>query len=128
MKVVTAGILKRKKDGTILLVRRGTDESLSGCWEFPGGKVESGETEEACLKRELFEELDINVQVGSFVAESHYVYDHGEFLIRAYEVEFIEQTISLTVHDALSWVSSEELKTYRLAPADIPIAEALSDN
>lgn len=124
MKVVTAGVLTRE-DGRILIVRRAPGESLAGYWEFPGGKLEVGETEEECLRRELLEELGIDVRVGAFVAESHYVYDHGEFLLRAFDIEFTGRSISLTVHDTAEWVRARELVTYRLAPADIVIAEKL---
>jgi 8-oxo-dGTP diphosphatase len=127
VRIVTAGILRRQEDGAILLVRRGSGESLAGYWEFPGGKVEPDETEEACLQRKLAEELEITVRIGNFVKESHYKYAHGEFLLKAYEVEFFEQPISLSVHDSLAWVSLNDLISYRLAPADIPIAEALAN-
>lgn len=125
MKVVTAGILRREEDGAILLVRRAPGQSLAGYWEFPGGKVEPNESEEDCLRRELAEELNLSVELGEFVTESHYVYDHGEFLLRAFEVTCTDQPISLSVHDAFVWVKADKLTTYRLAPADIPIAEAL---
>lgn len=124
MKVVTAGVI-RNDAGEILLVRRGPSESLSGYWEFPGGKVEFNESEEACLRRELKEELSIEVDIGRFIAESHYVYDHGEFLLKAFEVQVVGGDLSLLVHDKLAWVEPSKLETYRLAPADIPIAQLL---
>ena len=80
MRVVTAAVL-RNISGALLIVRRGPEESLSGYWEFPGGKVELDETEHGCLKRELKEELAIDVEVGQFIAENHYVYRQGEFLL-----------------------------------------------
>ena len=124
MRVVTAGVL-RNADGALLLVRRGPEESLSGYWEFPGGKVELDESEHECLKRELKEELAIDVEVGEFIAENHYVYEHGEFLLKAFEVRLIHGELALRVHDELAWVNPTELTSYRLAPADIPIARSL---
>jgi len=124
MRIVTAGIIKNDLD-EVLIVRRGHDESLQGYWEFPGGKKEDNENEEECLKRELSEELGIDVEVGKFVSESHYVYDHGEFLLKAYRVNSYKGKITLSVHDDLNWVKVTELKDYKLAPADMPITEKL---
>ena len=124
MKVVTAGVIGNDA-GDMLLVRRGPGESLSGYWGFPGGKVEFNESEQDCLKRELKEELSIDVIVGKFVYESHYVYDHGEFLLKAFEVQLIGGEPTLRVHDKLAWVKPSKLESYRLAPADIPIAQLL---
>lgn len=124
MKVVTAGVWIRDNE-KVFLVRRGPAESLAGHWEFPGGKVELGESDEECLARELKEELAIDVTVGNLLGESHYIYEHGEFLIRAYAVCCSSQEYSLSVHDLAEWVRFEELLNYSLAPADIPIAEGL---
>ena len=127
MKVVTAGIL-RNSDGEVLLVRRAKGESLAGFWEFPGGKVEQGEADQECLRRELYEELEIDVEVSNFFEESHYSYDHGEFRLRAYEVDLLAGEPILRVHDQLSWVTPDRLLSFQLAPADIPIARSLSLN
>lgn len=124
MKVVTAGIIQNA-DHEILIVRRAPGEKLNGFWEFPGGKVEPGETERECLRRELAEELAIEVQVGEFATENFHRYDHGEFLLRAYFVHLIEGQPTLQVHDKISWVPPDDLTSYKLAPADVPIAETL---
>ena len=71
---VAAGIIQRE-DGKILLARRKPGSHLAGYWEFPGGKIEEGESPEECLERELLEELGIVTKTGAFVAES--VYDYG---------------------------------------------------
>ena len=125
MKIVTAGII-HNDSGEILILRRGPQESLSGFWEFAGGKVENGESEQACLKRELKEELGIEVSVGEFIEESHYIYEHGEFILRAYEAIITGGKIELSVHDDSVWVDPEKLQDYKLAPADIPIAKKLA--
>jgi 8-oxo-dGTP diphosphatase len=122
MKIVTAAILEQKSK--FLLARRSTG-SLAGFWEFPGGKVEPGESEEAGLSRELKEELGINTRVGALVTESLYTYSSGQILLRAYEVAWIDGTIDPQVHDQIDWVKAEELLSYTLLPADIPIAETL---
>jgi len=126
MKIVTAGVISNES-GKVLLVRRAPDQSLSGYWEFPGGKVEPNESEVECLKRELTEELSIEVEVGELVAESHYMYEHGDFLLKVFEVRIIKGEPVLTVHDQMVWVEPSQLKEYRLAPADIPIAKFLEN-
>ena len=123
MKLVTAAIIR---DGeNILVVRRGQGETLAGFWEFPGGKVELPETLQECLERELFEELDIATKVTSVVAVSDYKYDNGAIKLVALEAEILQGEIKLSVHDKLRWLTPNEILELKLAPADIPIAQAL---
>jgi 8-oxo-dGTP diphosphatase len=122
-KVVTAGIIR--KDDCVLLARRSPKEKLAGFWEFPGGKVEAGETSEDSLARELIEELGIRARIGKKVAESSYKYEHGNFRIIAYSVEWISGEPTPNVHDRLDWVKIDDLTSYPLLPADIPIVEVL---
>ena len=121
--MVIAAIVER--ENLILLTQRLPESHLAGYWEFPGGKVEPNESEEECLMRELAEELSIDVEVGDLVAESHYTYEHGEFLLKAYEVRIVKGKPVLTVHDQMVWVEPAQLREYRLAPADVPIAKYL---
>ena len=125
MRAVTAAIMRRGRK--VLLTRRAAGEHLAGQWEFPGGKVHDGETPEACLVRELQEELSLVCTIGRKVAESDYHYDHGAFRIIAYEAEIQSGTLTLSVHDQAEWVAINALLDYTLAPADIPIAEAIGD-
>jgi 8-oxo-dGTP diphosphatase len=122
-RVVTAAIIRR--DDTVLLARRSPGQKLAGFWEFPGGKVENGETPEESLARELEEELGIRGRVGEKCAESFYQYDHGSFRILAYFVDYIAGDLHPSVHDRLDWVKIGDIKGYKLLPADIPIAESL---
>lgn len=122
-KLVTAAILRR--GDTVLLTRRARGEKLAGSWEFPGGKVHDDETPEACLARELQEELSLTCSIGPKLAESNYRYEHGEFTILAYEAEIQSGSLTLTVHDRADWVDVGKLLDYELAPADIPIAAAV---
>lgn len=121
---VVAGIIQRD-DGKILLARRKPGSHLAGYWEFPGGKIEDGESPEECLERELREELGIVTKTGAFVAES--VYDYGAKKIRllGYLSVYMEGVFDLDSHDHVSWVQPNEASKYQLAPADIPILEAL---
>ena len=121
MKIVVAGII-RDGSGLVLLVRRGPAQSLGGYWEFPGGKLEVGETEQECLIRELNEELRIDVKVGQYVAKNDHNDSQGEFVLKAFEAVIERGEIILTVHDQFVWVEVANLLAYRLAPADIRIA------
>ncbi|MEI6377066.1 MAG: (deoxy)nucleoside triphosphate pyrophosphohydrolase [bacterium] len=124
MRLVTAAIIQ--KENTVLLARRGPGSTLSGFWEFPGGKVEEGETPEQCLIRELEEELNISCRVEGLLCESIYTYDHGCFKILALHTEWIRGDLSLKDHDEVRFVPIKDLYDYRLLPADIPIARQLN--
>jgi 8-oxo-dGTP diphosphatase len=108
-----------------LRARRRFGQKLAGFWEFPGGKVESGETPPDSLARELFEELGLKVRIGDRVAESTYEYEHGSFRVIAYLIEHFEGEPRPNVHDRLDWVKIDDLTSYQLLPADIPISESL---
>jgi len=125
IKTVTAAIIV--KDGCVLATRRARGQSLAGFWEFPGGKVEPGETLAQCLVRELKEELGLDTSVGEIVAESEYHYDHGAIRLVALRTKILDGTICLTVHDEAKWVPPYRLEELALAPADIPIARVLRE-
>ena len=123
MNTVTAAIIR---DGEkILVVRRGPGEKLAGFWEFPGGKVEQSETLQECLERELFEELNIATKVSDIVAVSDYNYENGFIKLVALNAEILHGELTLSVHDTMTWLTAGEILNLKLAPADIPIAQAL---
>ncbi len=124
IKEVAAGVLRR--EGKILIMRRAPFMGSAGSWEFPGGKMEPGETPRACLERELGEELSITAHAGAFLTENRHQYDFGEVHLMVYDVPEWEGEIALTVHDDMRWVSPEDLAGFPgLLPADIPVAHAL---
>jgi 8-oxo-dGTP diphosphatase len=123
MKTVTAAVIVR--GGRVLIARRGPGEKLAGMWEFPGGKVEPGETLENCLTRELREELGLIVSVGKVLAESIYHYEYGSIRLVAMLTTVRSGTMTLSVHDRVEWVYPRALSNFSLAPADIAIAERL---
>jgi 8-oxo-dGTP diphosphatase len=125
MKVVTAAIIQDQ--GRFFVARRGPGEKLAGLWEFPGGKVEPGETLQESLKREIAEELGVEAIVGDVVTESHYKYEHGEILLVALQAEIKGKDIKLSVHDREDWLFPEQILALELAPADIPIAKFLME-
>jgi 8-oxo-dGTP diphosphatase len=122
-RIVTAAIIRRQ--GCVLLARRSPGEKLAGFWEFPGGKVEVGETAEDSLARELFEELGIVARIGKKIAESSHSDEHGSFRLIAFLVDNIEGEPHPNVHDRLEWARIDDLTSYELLPADIPIAASL---
>lgn len=111
------------KDNKIFICRRKEGKALAGFWEFPGGKVELGETNEESLKRELKEELDMEVEINNCIGNFTHEYVKTTIELIGYECTLLSYQGKLTDHDAYEWVESERLLTYRLAPADIPIAK-----
>lgn len=120
---VVAGIII--KDDKILCMRRKEDMHLSGYWEFAGGKVEQGESNEEALVRELNEELRIIVSVGAFVGQSTFDYDGKVVRLHAYLTKWIEGEIALVDHDDLCWLPIERLNTLKWARADLPLINQL---
>ena len=123
MPTVTCAIIE--KEGKILIARRTADKKLAGKWEFPGGKIEDGESPEECLKRELDEEFGIQTEVGEFITLNKHHYDHISIELMAYRVEYNSGEFTLSDHDAIEWVTPEELLNYDLAEADVPIAKEI---
>ena len=118
----TAAVIE--DDGLVLAARRAGGH-LDGHWEFPGGKIEAGESPEACLARELQEEFGITVDVGQFIAEN--VHDYGEKVVHlmAYSVRHLAGDFRLTDHDQICWLPRAELHSIKWAPADVPLVEAV---
>lgn len=124
MITVTAAVLFHQ-DKILIAKRRASDKQCS-LWEFPGGKLEKGETPEECLRRELREELGIQTQIGKFYTSSIYEYEHGGIELLAFLATWISGEIKVNAHDEIKWVNVCELHHYNFAPADIPIVEKLS--
>jgi len=120
---VTAAIIK--KGNKVLIAKRKKGMHLGGLWEFPGGKIENGETPEDCLKRELKEEFDINVNIESYLTSNIHQYDRGTINLMAYNVQYVAGEFMLSDHDEIKWVEIKEMENYPFAPADIPIIKEL---
>lgn len=119
---VVAAIIER--DGLILLAQRDDSRDQAGLWEFPGGKVEAGESQPQALARELAEELGIVAEIGEYVASQRWA--HGGRLIRlhAWRVPQFRGDLRTTCHQALAWVTPEAAAGYALPPADLPLLAA----
>lgn len=122
--VVTAAVIER--GDLVLITRRRPDASLEALkWEFPGGKMEAGESPEKCLRREILEELALDVTVGPLVGVSSHVYPSpsGEalhILLLCYRCSSDGEPQALEV-DAFRWVSRSELNRFEFAAADVPL-------
>jgi 8-oxo-dGTP diphosphatase len=116
-------------DGRVLICKRPAGKSLAGLWEFPGGKVEAGETPEACLIRELDEELGIQVAqacLAPFVFASH-GYDSFHLLMPLYLCRRWEGSVVAREHEAIAWVKPNQMGDYPMPPADGPLVAWLRD-
>jgi len=120
---VTCAILVH--DQKILICQRAENMSLPLKWEFPGGKLEKGESEESCLIREIKEELRIDIEIQQRLTPIEHKYE--TFTIRL--IPFISTAtnpiLQLTEHKAYAWVMPQALLQYDLAPADIPIVHEI---
>ena len=116
-------------DGRVLLCRRPEGKQLAGLWEFPGGKVEAGETPEAALIRELAEELGIEVSaacLAPFVFASH-TYPDFHLLMPLFLLRRWEGEVRAREHQELAWVRPNRLRDYPMPPADLPLIPWLQD-
>ena len=115
------------KNGRVLCAQRGPDKSLPLLWEFPGGKIEPGETHADALKREIKEELHCDIEVYDKVEHTVHTYDFGIVHLTTYVSRIIGGEIVLTEHQQTKWLAPDELFTLDWAPADIPAIEKLSE-
>lgn len=127
-KLVTtvAGIIENE-NGEILCTLRdqGKYDYVSFKWEFPGGKIEAGETNRQTLTRELQEELDINVSIGDFYTQVEHDYPDFHLSMAIYDCRILSDHMKMNVHKALKWVKPEDLLELDWADADRPVAERL---
>lgn len=117
-----------EQEGKIFIAQRGKKDSLFGKWEFPGGKVEPGETLQECLKRELLEELSIDAEIGDYFCTSTFHHQDIEYDMCVFKVPSFKGEIKLHEHLAFAWVTPAELSNYVFPEADLPIVELLQKN
>jgi 8-oxo-dGTP diphosphatase len=112
-------------DGRVLACERSAPPEVAGRWEFPGGKVEPGETDEQALARECIEELGVRVRVGARIGPDVPL-AHGRAVLRVFAARLLDgdQPRALE-HTAMRWLAADELDTVRWLPADKPIVAAL---
>ncbi|MFG1172387.1 pyrimidine (deoxy)nucleoside triphosphate diphosphatase [Erwiniaceae bacterium CAU 1747] len=124
LEVVAALILRH---GRLLLAQRGPQGDQPGLWEFPGGKVDAGESQPQALRRELNEELAIDATIGAYIASESRVVGERTINLHAWQVtDFSGEPVAIC-HQALTWVEPAEAFSFALAPADIPLLQAFLD-
>ncbi|KEC74755.1 NTP pyrophosphohydrolase [Rhizobium leguminosarum bv. phaseoli CCGM1] len=116
-------------DGRILLAQRPEGKSLAGLWEFPGGKVEPGETPEETLVRELEEELGIKTKIACLapLTFASHSYETFHLLMPLYICRRYEGIAQAREGQALKWVRAQALRDYPMPPADEPLIPMLQD-
>lgn len=126
-KRVTCAVILQ--DGGALLARRAPGQKNAGLWEFPGGKIEPGETDRQCLEREILEEFGVTGHAGEHLCDSVYEYSAMGLRVVLCAYLFTPDTgdFELRVHDALRVFCPDELTGAALSPADIPIAEKVRE-
>ena len=121
VQVVGAALVR---DGKVLACRRTSPEHLAGLWEFPGGKVEPGESDEQALVRELHEELGVEADVGGRLGPELDL--GGTAVMRVYWSKLVAGEPQLNDHDAHRWLGADELDAVPWIPADAPVLDELA--
>lgn len=114
------------ENGKILCAQRGETKALPLKWEFPGGKIEKGESPQEALRREIIEEVHCKIEIGEQIEYTSYEYDFGIVHLTTFYCKLIEGTPTLTEHVSIKWLTPNELASLDWAPADIPAIEKIS--
>lgn len=124
VKVVAAVITASNENGEkmIFATQRGYGEFKDG-WEFPGGKVEPGETSQAALKREIMEELETEIEVGDLIETIEYDYPTFHLSMDCFWAEIVKGDLVLREHEAAKWLTKEQLESVDWLPADLGLVE-----
>ena len=121
---VVAAVIKDENE-KILITQRNLKKAQGGLWEFPGGKIEPNETRENAIVREIKEELDIDIEVKSYLSEKVFNYPEKDINLIALECKKINGEIRLLEHEDYKWVSKNELEKFEFAPADLFIIKRI---
>jgi 8-oxo-dGTP diphosphatase len=123
--VDVVGAVIANERGDILCALRSPTMSLPNLWEFPGGKIEQGESPEESLRREILEELGCTIEVGKMIADTQYAYPFAIIHLITYKARIKEGTPQAREHSTIEWVPVPQLVAYNWAPADMPTVEKL---
>ena len=125
MQIVTAAVIE--KDGKILIAKRRAGKRFARRWEFPGGKLEPGESPIQCLERELREELGVETRVEGFIGSYAFASSDLSIELVAYRVSIVSGRLALSDHDELRWVSPAELGKFSFTEPDLPLVKILRE-
>ena len=128
IRVVAAVIKAANEQGEpmIFATQRGYGD-LKGGWEFPGGKIEEGETPKEALKREIMEELDTEIKVGKLIDTIEYDYPTLHLSMDCFWCEIVKGELVLKEHEAARWLTREQLGEVEWLPADVTLIEKVGD-
>ena len=127
---VVAAIIKavnEQGENMIFATQRGYGEFKDG-WEFPGGKIEAGETPQEALKREIWEELDTEIAVGELFDTVEYDYQAFHLSMDCFWCTIVSGELVLKEHEAARWLTKEQLREVAWLPADISLVDRISDS
>lgn len=129
VRVVAAVIKAIDENGEPIFfaTQRGYGE-FKGGWEFPGGKIEEGETPQEALKREILEELDTEISVGELIDTIEYDYSTFHLSMDCFWCEIVNGDLVLKEHEAAKWLKREELGSVDWLPADVTLIEQIKEN
>lgn len=122
VQVVGAAIVR---DGLVLAARRGPGRQLTGMWEFPGGKVEHGESPAVALAREIREELGVEIHVGSHIDTTVHEYSFATVTLETFIATITSGEPIASEHSELRWCTASDLGELEWAPADVPAVEKI---
>lgn len=121
MKNIEAVAAVIMQGGRVFCAQRKDEGETARLWEFPGGKIEAGETHSQALEREIREELEAGISVEDFIMTISYQYVHFNLTMHAYRCRLTSGEIVLREHLASRWLAADELDSLPWAPADLPI-------
>ena len=127
--VLVAAVALIRRDGRLLLAQRPKGKAMAGLWEFPGGKIEAGESPQGALARELMEELGIAVSEADMEAFSFasHAYEKFHLLMPVFIARRWEGEVEAREGQQLAWVSAAEIRSYPAPEADLPLFERFID-
>ena len=123
IEVVAAIIIK---EGHVFATQRGYGE-WQGWWEFPGGKMEAGESPQEALRREIREELDAEISVGDFLETVEWDYPNFHLTMHCFVCGLVSESLHLNEHEAAAWLSRETLRSVKWLPADEILLHKIAD-
>jgi 8-oxo-dGTP diphosphatase len=120
-----AGAVIQNAQGEILCALRSAGMSMPGLWEFPGGKLETGESPQSCLVREIKEELGCEIEVGGMIADVEHDYPSIRVHLMTYFAAIVSGVPEAREHERLEWLPASRLRELEWAPADLSTVDKL---